>query len=210
MFDKYDVMLHEHPPWSAEGISQWFFKIEKMNQYFPGFDCLKHPYANAGVIFGKRGIFNIKQYEKILDFVDEHPDVFFPGDQGFLNYMFYKAQGEGRIRVGVGKIQYIVPDFPIEETRKEFVIEDSRPNVQGEPVVIHWSGRKPFMVPERPMYTEAMTYFRQKFLSDTTNRSQREIRSIILEEDKKRKKEASKGRIRSLIKKKLRSIIGSR
>jgi lipopolysaccharide biosynthesis glycosyltransferase len=209
MFDKYDVILHAHPSWSPESISQWFFKIEKMNQYFPGFDCLKHPYANAGVIFGKRGIFNIKQYEEILDFADEHPEVFFPGDQGFHNYMLYNAHEEGRIRVGVDKIQYIVPDFPIEEAREKFVIEDRRPKVQGEPVLIHWSGSKPFVVPETPMYTEAMTYFREKFLSDSTDKSPREIRSTILEEDRKRKKEATRGRTRSLIKKKLRSIIGS-
>jgi hypothetical protein len=208
VYDRYDVILHQHDPWSEPLVSRWFFKVDDMKVHFPTFNAMAHGYANAGVMFVKRGIFDLREYQEVLDFVDAHPGMFFSGDQGFHNFMLFRAHAEGRIRVGNASIQHIVPDYAIKETAAKFRIEGGKPAVNGEPTVIHWAGLKPFVKPQVPMYSEPMTFFRKKFLKDTTDKSPKEIDWILSKEDDRRKRAIRWGKFHYTARSTLKRLLG--
>lgn len=184
-FDKYDAILHDHGAWTAQQINQWFFKIDALKKFFPKFRLQSAGYANSGAMFLRRGIFDIKEYQEIRSFNNTHPGVFFPGEQGFLNFMLFNAKEQGRVRVDNKVIQYLVADHDIEEAQNKFAFTHGTPIVNGEPTVLHWSGMKPFARSHVPKYIEPMTFFRSKYLSDLGLTSSKKIEQQLLWEEKK-------------------------
>ncbi len=150
--------------YSDDEISQWFFNTEKIKTYFPGFNWQNRPYFCSGTFFAKRDIFSVDEYLELLELQTTEPKLFYPGEQGFLNLMIFRAADEGRIRLGHEDMQLIVSDFPLEQLRKRFPIEKTGP-VSKESTVIHWSGKKPFLSRSQ-VFSSPMNFFRRKFLQD--------------------------------------------
>jgi hypothetical protein len=189
-YDRYDIIIDKpYYSCSEENINKFFFDTGQMKVHFPDFDYLKHQFVCTGVIFGRRDIFNIEEYKKMLNFVDKQPNLFKFGEMGFLNYMFFNSAEKGRIKLGSSNIQYIACDFDPEETEKRFYVKGNKPALDGGSTVIHWAGsKKP--VAKNPFgyypYREPMAFFRKKFLKDTTNMPSWQIRLVLWKEDKLR------------------------
>lgn len=208
-YDKYDVILNDHGAWPEAEVSKWFFKPEGIRRHFPSFNSGLRGYANTGVMFMSRGIFDIAEYEEILDFAQSHPDLFFPGEQGFLNFMLFRARDAGRIRLGNAILQYIVPDHAMEESKAKFSFSNGTPSIVGAPVVLHWCGLKPFIRRKVPTYSEPMTFFRKRFLSDLGIKSDAEIECLLLREEKRLETRQLIGRWRAQFKNTLKSAFAT-
>lgn len=187
MYQEYDFII-DIPSYnySTESINKWFFDIEKMKMHFPSFKCENNPYVCTGVICSRKGILDIKEYQNILDFIHIYPDVFFPGEMGFLNYFIFNALQEARINLDRKDIQYIACDFDLDEFKKRFYFKNEKPYVNGLPTVIHWPGNaKPISANSFNHfgYEEPMRYFRKKFLEDSTKITQKQILKTLYEED---------------------------
>src|SRR5262245_60407285 len=87
------------------------------------------------------------------------PQLFFPGEMGFLNFMIFQAEAEGRIRIADDEIQVIVPDFPLEELTRRWQIDRPAPKLpQADAAVLHYTSIKPTI--SRGTVATPMTHFR--------------------------------------------------
>jgi hypothetical protein len=181
-----DQPLYEH---SDEAIGRYFFDGEAMERYFPGFQWRRRPFFCAGTFYARRGIIPLDEYRKVLEFHETHPWVFKCGDQGFTNFMLFRAADEGRIRLMSRDYQVIVPDYVPATLSARFRIESGRPVCEESAKVIHWPGhQKPFF--DAVGFVSPMTFFRQKCVLDTGN-SNDPVQALRLlhEEDESVKRE---------------------
>jgi hypothetical protein len=171
-FQDYDVII-DKPVYdrSNSDISAYFFDIEKIGKYFPDFpwQTYRNYYFCTGAFFATRDIFTLDEYAEILDLVAREPRLFFPGEQGFLNFMLCRAAAEGRIRLGQEPIQLLVPDFDQQHIEKRFSFQQAKPHYISDDIIIHWCGpQKPVSRPTQT-YSQPMTFFRRKFIDDALN-----------------------------------------
>jgi hypothetical protein len=167
-FKDFDVIIDKPCyEYSESDVNKWFFNVEKIEEYFPGFTWRNRPYFCTGTFFAKRDIFSLSEYLNLLELQIADPQLFYPGEQGLLNLMIFRAADQGRIRLGHEDMQLIVPDFPPKQLRKRFSIEKTGPAIQ-ESTVIHWCGKKPF-ISRSEVFPEPMNFFRRKFLQDAEN-----------------------------------------
>lgn len=170
-FKDFDIII-DRPcyDYSDAEVSQWFFNVQGIKQYFPNFRWQNRPYVCTGVYFAKRDLFSLEEYLDLLELQANKPNLFYPGEQGLLNLMIFRAADEGRIRLGQEDIQVIVPDFPQDQLKQRFPIEKTGPVCNKDEVatVIHWCGTKPFLSRTK-VYAEPMNFFRRKFLRDAFN-----------------------------------------
>lgn len=170
-FTKYDAIVDlPYYSYTEESINEYFFDTNLLKTLYPDFAYLSHPYVCTGVIFGKRDIFDIAEYEYILNLKDKHPGLFKYGEMGFLNFMLFRAKQEQKLRIGAVHTQHIVTDFSFEETKKRFPL-NSVPVVTGDPTVIHWAGGSKPVRSNPHIYSEPMLFFRKKFMKDNGHSS---------------------------------------
>jgi len=155
---------------SDETISHFFFDIPAVEKYFPDFDWRKYRdyYFCTGTFFSRRNVFSLEEYKDMLYFMSQHPGVFKFGEMGLLNYMIFRSYQEGKIKLISKDIQWIMPDFSIEQEQKRFPISKNgyiSDSDVGEPTVLHWCGPKPYNS-VTGVYLEPMDFFRQKFMED--------------------------------------------
>lgn len=192
---------------SDQHISSYFFNIDRINQFFPDFDWRKYRnyYFCTGAFFAKRGIFSLEEYEEILDLVEKEPNLFFVGEQGFLNLMMCRAAEENRIRLGQADLEFLVPDYSCELAQEAFPIEEAMPSPHHKSMVIHWCGyQKPTTI-ARSIYTEPMTFCRQQFLKDASSLNLKEANSSLIAEDLQYYVQVYRKRIKRKLKKVLAS-----
>jgi hypothetical protein len=176
-----DVLKHAHfgafdvvtdlPRYSRsdEAIARSFFHLGNMERQFPDFDWRAHRdhFFCTGTFFARRGIFELEEYEAILDLTSQFPHLFLSGEQGLLNFMLCHAEEAGRIRIGRSPLQFLVPDHTLEEARSRFPMDGvDGPANRAEDVIIHWAGPNKPTFWSRQVYSEPMTFARQKFLRD--------------------------------------------
>jgi hypothetical protein len=168
-FSNYDAII-DVPCYSykKEDIDEFFFDVEKMKTFFPDFNCTSHPYVCTGVIFGKKNMFDIAEYEEILALLDKHPKLFKYGEMGFLNFMFFRAKQESRLKIGAADIQHLITDFDFPTSKSKFFV-NTEPVVVHPPTVIHWAGKDKPVKSNTHIYSEPMSFFRKKFLKDKKN-----------------------------------------
>lgn len=202
-FKNFDMII-DRPvcKYSDSDISKFFFDINGIEKYYSNFPWQKYrnDYYCTGMFFGKRDIFPLNEYIEILDFNDKHPDVFKYGEMGFLNFMIFRAFEEGRLRLGQEYMQLLVPDFDQEELRKRFPMDEKGPVVLGESMVIHWCGPKPILSSSK-VYSEPMTFFRKKFLSESGNSNGLSADVVLKIEDWQRQIYIYKNKVRRKLEK---------
>ena len=155
-------------------INSYFFDLKKIEQHFPNFRWQNYQnyYFNSGVFFAKRDIFSIDEYLDILELTYQDPKMFYPGEQGVLNFMICRAAEEGRIRLGQNHLQLMVPNQKQTSLKQRLLFENNQPVINNEDVVIHWCGRnKPISITTK-VYSEPMNFSRRKFIEDTAGYSQ--------------------------------------
>ncbi|HSI74750.1 MAG TPA: hypothetical protein VK957_02595 [Lunatimonas sp.] len=203
-FSKFDFIIDDPKvEYTVDNLRRFFFNPDHIEKYFPGFSYLSNPYVCTGVLFGKRDILRIEDYKRYFEIISIQPDLFFPGEQGFLNVLLFQMAQKGDIRLGSHDIQYVVPDFTYEESKNNFpvpIIKDVSPQV------IHWAGSvKPLLQNRKNGYVEPLIFFREKYLKDLGVTDQAEIERILSEEDNflvaNVNSRTLKGRIKNNIKK---------
>ncbi len=169
-FKDFDFIIDQPTDeYSDAAVTEFFFDIPGVEKHFPNFPWqqYRNNYFCTGCFFAKRDVFSLDEYIDILDFVAENPQIFKYGEMGFLNFMIFRAVSEGKIRLGQQDWQFLVPDFPVEHSKKRFPMGETGPVVQGEDAtVIHWCGPKP-MLSSSQVYSEPMSFCRRKFLRDS-------------------------------------------
>jgi hypothetical protein len=153
---------------SFEEFTRFFLNSQEVEKHFPDFRWQAHlgEYFCTGAFFAKRDIFSLDEYINILDFTSNHPNVFKFGEQGFLNFMIFRASDEGRLRLGQERWQVLVPHCEWEYLKKRYPITEAGPILQEEEAsVIHWAGPKPILSSSE-VYSEPMSFSRRKFLRD--------------------------------------------
>ncbi len=150
-------------------ISSYFFDIDRINQFFPTFrwQDYRNYYFCTGAFFAKKNVFSIEEYMEILDLVDREPNLFFVGEQGFLNLMMCRAAAEGRIRLGQASLEFLVPDYSTQTAAQLFPVDHPNPTYDKAGIVIHWCGHKKPTLFAPNVYTDPMTFCRKRFIQDT-------------------------------------------
>lgn len=169
-FKDFDIIV-DRPLYkdSFEEFSKFFFKPQEIEKHFPEFQWQKHlgKYFCTGAFFAKRDIFKLDDYIYMLDFVEENPHVFWPGEQGFLNLMTFRDSDTGKLRLEQSSWQVIVPKYTFEELNSRFPIAKTGPIVQNDDAcVIHWAGPKPTLYNSQ-VYSEPMNFCRRKCMRET-------------------------------------------
>jgi hypothetical protein len=143
-------------------VRQWFFDVKKMEQIFPEFRWRDYTarYFCTGVWAARRGVFPLKEYKEILKLYLSDRKLFFPGEMGFLNFMIFRAEAAGKLKVAAAEIQVLVPDFTADELNRRWQIDNPPANIPAsEAVALHYTSLKPAMSEGRP--ARPMTYFRR-------------------------------------------------
>jgi hypothetical protein len=96
-----DLLISPMPnaPHSPETIHSHWFSPEFVTRTFPGFRVEGQPYFCAGVVFGRRGAFDLDEYTHLLELQRQHPGQSFQsGDQGILNFLVFHRAAHGQLR----------------------------------------------------------------------------------------------------------------
>lgn len=200
---EYDMVIDKPDyEYSDEAISQWFFDLPRLEKHFPNFNWRAHrnDYVCPGVIFGKRNIFALEEYQELLEFNSHHPGIFKMGDMGFLNFLIFRAVDEGRLKLLQENIQYLMTDFDLETVKKRFPFDENGPICNDEDIIlIHWAGPKPVSF-STDVYAEPLNFFRRKFWRDAWNYEGIIAETLIKAEDFKRYYFLYKNKVRKKIK----------
>jgi hypothetical protein len=160
-FKKYDFVLDSGNP-GPEYVRRWIMDVDVVACHFPEFDARgnAHRFANTGVWFGRRDLLDLDRYLELVRFSLAHPGTFY-ADQGLLNFMVFSAADAGALRLGQEHLQVTTGATTREDVARRFDFADGRPQVTGDPVVLHWAGSAKPRVRERGRdYFLPMTYFR--------------------------------------------------
>jgi hypothetical protein len=122
----------------------------------------------------------------MLDFIKENPNIFWFGEQGFLNMMIFRDSDAGKLRLGQSSFQVIAPKFKWDELKKRFPVEKTGPVVQGDDAcVIHWAGPKPTLYNSQ-VYSEPMNFSRRKCMREAQGLTGLPAEALLKSEDIKR------------------------
>lgn len=164
-----DIPFHKNTPLTEEHVRTWFFEPQMIDKKFPEFPWRNYleRYACTGTFVARRNLFNIAEYQELLELNERYPWTFKFGEMGLLNLMIFRAHYQNRIKLGFADFQVIFPDFPMAEMQQRFKFEKHKPVMQGNDIqVLHMPDKKPLM--NNPnCYSLPMTYFRLKFLNDS-------------------------------------------
>ena len=158
-FDHFDFLLDSggEPPRSV-------MDVEAVAHHVPTFDAARNAprFANTGAFLGRRGLLDLERYLELMHLSHAHPRLFY-GSQGLFNLLVLEGADRGEIRVGHRELQVMTGRSAREDVVARFSFADSRPQVTGDPVVLHWVGSpKPRIRERKRDYFEPMTYFRRE------------------------------------------------
>ena len=154
--------------YSLEFIDETMFNPSILNKYFPDYEILHKPYVCSGVFFAKRNSFDLADFKKLMEIHQKEPHLWKCGEQGMFNFMIFDGKEKQKLKVKSDYFQYVVIEYPKEDTASRFNNKNLFAKNIGKPFVIHWCGRsKPHVRNAQGYNTELMTTFRKKFLADS-------------------------------------------
>ena len=165
----YVVSIRKSEPVNESSIRTWFFEIPFVEKYFPDWDwkASATEFFCPGVFAGRQGAFALEDYLEVLRLNERCPGQFKFGDMGFHNLMVFRGKANGSLRVATENFQVIFPEHPIDALKQRFRFKDGEPLVvPGDEQVLHMPDKKP-LLDGKECYSEPMTHFRLKYLSDT-------------------------------------------
>ncbi len=154
---------------SSGEIAQLFFDPDKISKLDPEFNWQGRRYVCPGVLFATRGIFSLDHYEKLLEIAADDPSFFKFGDMGMVNYLLFCGADRELFRLKHEPIQVLPAMHSHDEIEQLYRVPNysSRERIvyDGLPIVLHYASMRPFSF-VKDVYTEPMTYFRQKYRKD--------------------------------------------
>jgi hypothetical protein len=148
--------------YGEKDVQRWFFNVDLLSQYYPSFNWRAYTgrYYCTGVWAGRKGIFPLEEYKAITLLRMAEPQLFSLGEMGFLNFMIFQAEAEGRIKIADDDIQVLAPDFPLEELKRRWQIDRPPPKLpQADATVLHYTSIKPTV--SHGTIAAPMTHFRR-------------------------------------------------
>lgn len=142
-----------HPP---ESIRRFYFDPKEVERLYPGF-CFPGYVFNAGQFVATSGILNRSDFLPFITFEQPRrflqPDLFKCGDQGFLNFVLFSKNQEGRLTLRRADFMRCAPEMKREE------VDCSRlhPDL-GYHFLLHWAGPKTYAFEDAPMQ-HVLAYF---------------------------------------------------
>jgi len=145
---------------SSSNINHFFYDLERLRSLFPDFEWKGMPFFCAGAFATKRGLFPIEKFLELESLSAKEPSLFRFSDQGTLNFLVQDAMRRGTLEPGINRMQYIVPDYPIQESVNRFGADCFRiPGAADEPLLLHFCGNKP-LIQNLHAYRAPFTAFR--------------------------------------------------
>ncbi len=142
-----DILISPMPnaPHSLETIHSHWFSPEFVTRTFPSFRVQGQPYFCAGVVFGRKGIFDLDVFMHLLDLQKQNPGQSFQsGDQGILNFLVFHRAARGLLRCAEHDFQTYPLYMP---SAKLDTINTQLRDLEGEwklpPQVLHYLDVKP-------------------------------------------------------------------
>ena len=127
------------------------------------FSIIPRDYFNSGVFIARKGIFDIHEYEELLDFQKRTPNAFLCGDQGILNYLLFRSADKGKLRIRSWPFQVVVPCVNVDILNRRFSFAKGVPIIEAnDQRLVHWAGPKP-LVTSRAAFRKPMSYFRKRY-----------------------------------------------
>ena len=121
-------------------ISNNWFNLAFIEREFPDFEALGRQYFFAGTFFGEKGMFDLRQYQQLLDLqAQSGPESFKCGDQGILNFLFHSGSDAKKFHLESRDYQLLAGDL---EKLKPGFIEKWMPT-QDYPYLLHYPYTKP-------------------------------------------------------------------
>ncbi len=151
-------------PNTPDDMDRWFLHLEPASRLIPGFDWRAHlpDFANTGVFLVRTGSLDLSWYRTVKQLAVDHPELFFAGEQGALNYMAWSEADVGALAVRSMRMMTMALDHPIDELATRFPIGPNGPLPSDEPAgFLHWPLKKPWSV-ATDVYTAPMTHFREQ------------------------------------------------
>ena len=146
---EYDLIYNEpHEVITPDIQKSQYFDPKKLFRRLAYFPWERQPYFNTGCFIARRGILDRDEYLSLLAIQKKEPDIFISGEQGILNYMLFKLIAGQKISARSWPLQAIVPVIANDDLTTRFRFRDNKPILHDfeRPRVIHWAGRKPYMI----------------------------------------------------------------
>ncbi len=137
--DKFNATFNAH-----------YIDMKRMESFDPHYRFPGYGF-NGGQIVMTSGLLKEEDCKSVIGFepviTNKHPDIFKHGDQGALNYIFAKANQQGKIKTRYADF-WIWPGLP---AANEISLESIKQG-KGIPYVLHWAGIKPTDFRKYPRY----------------------------------------------------------
>ncbi len=170
--DKHDFVIMLNTPhrmqdkWqmSDEDINHFYFDIEKMKEFDPGFEVKTHPFFSTGVFATRRDCFSREEILQAMDLRAAHPGLFKFNDMPLINYMLSVRARKGNIKYQELELQFLPAKFPGREMAERFPVSflNELNNQQADNLFLHFCGFKPYLYNWRS-YKKPFTYFRAEY-----------------------------------------------
>ncbi len=149
-----DMIIPEVPAtlYQPEAMNVHWLNPEFVARNFPSYRIYDHPYFTTGVFFGRKGLFELGEYLRLLDLQRAYPkDSFRPvsGEQGLLNFLVFSAAAAGRLTYAVKPLQ-ICPLYMEKGEVSEIneALRSADGEWKGPRAVIHYVDVKPSLLHE--------------------------------------------------------------
>lgn len=147
-----------------DDVRRRYFDVDALRTFDPTFEpCGKN--FNSGQWVGTAGIVSRNDFADVVDWSHpprlKHPDVFFPGDQGILNYVLEKLANSGRCSLARTNLMLWAPRdldrFDLNAMQRQSPYHQ----------IIHWAGCK--LYGKKPMpRADILGFFEGQYYSRMT------------------------------------------
>lgn len=131
-------------------IDTHWMNPEFVAKHFPDYHIEGRQYFNAGVFFGRKGVFDRDRYLGLVAMQRANPaNSFRSGDQGIFNFLTFSGMDAGALKVAVRPIQ----SAPLYMSAEEIAalntgLGDLNGSWPGQPSILHYIDVKPSMFHE--------------------------------------------------------------
>ncbi len=101
---------------------------------------------------------------------------------GYWNFFLFNKKSKNEIMLISRHIQTIMPDFEINKLKMMFNLKDIQ-RIKNPPTVLHYCGNNKAYAFTPFCYSEPMTFFRKKYLTDSGTKTTLSILLTLLTED---------------------------
>ena len=163
-----DLVSHDFTVFGGNGkvdpimIEKWMFSLQAMRQFDPGFRLLDHPYFCAGVYGARKQCIPKDRFLELAPMALKDKALFTADDQSVINYLVFSEAQRGRLSYQCVESFCHPSHFPKQDMDARFMQSwlQGPSHTPKEPLVLHFSGRKPVPLLGGINHKATFTFFR--------------------------------------------------